>query len=172
MNEIWKNIKNYDNYQVSNLGNVKNINYHREHRTENLKLIPSKSGYLRTALCKDGKSKMFLVHRLVAEAFIPNPDNLSCINHKDENKLNNTVENLEWCTYTYNLNYGERNSRASLSNINNPKRSIKIICTDNGVVYPSLSEAERLTGISVGSISKCCRGKSKHAGGLTWKYYR
>jgi len=119
MIELWKDIKNYEGlYQVSNLGNVKSVdryvyagdnsNHKYQHIKErNLKLSGGDK-YIQVHLCKNGKIKAFLVHRLVAEAFIPNPDNLPCINHKDENPKNNQAENLEWCTYKYNNEYNER----------------------------------------------------------------
>ena len=119
MIELWKDIKNYEGlYQVSNLGNVKSVdryvyagdnsNHKYQHIKErNLKLSGGDK-YIQVILCKNGKIKAFLVHRLVAEAFIPNPDNLPCINHKDENPKNNQVENLEWCTYKYNNEYNGR----------------------------------------------------------------
>lgn len=119
MIELWKDIKNYEGlYQVSNLGNVKSVdryvyagdnsNHKYQHIKErNLKLSGGNK-YIQVRLCKNGKIKAFLVHRLVAEAFIPNPDNLPCINHKDENPKNNQAENLEWCTYKYNNEYNGR----------------------------------------------------------------
>ena len=119
MIELWKDIKNYEGlYQVSNLGNVKSVdryvyagdnsNHKYQHIKErNLKLSGGDK-YIQVSLCKNGKIKAFLVHRLVAEAFIPNPDNLPCINHKDENPKNNQAENLEWCTYKYNNEYNGR----------------------------------------------------------------
>ena len=111
MKEIWKDIKGYEKlYQVSNLGNVRRIkfinNRTQKDKIKMLKLIKDKKGYLKINLWKNNKSKMFLVHRIVAETFILNPNNLPQVNHKDENKSNNCVENLEWCSQKYNNNYG------------------------------------------------------------------
>ena len=117
--EIWRTPidkgETYDNYQVSNLGRLMSLNYRNTGRAELLKTSKDKCGYLRVGLFKNGKRKMFSVHRLVAETFIPNPNNLPEVNHKDENKENNFVGtpdnnykdgNLEWCTREYNMNYG------------------------------------------------------------------
>lgn len=114
--EIWKDIKNYERfYQISNLGNIKN------YRNKLLQPRINKSGYNRVILHKDKHGKEFLVHRLVAEAFIPNPNNLPCINHKDENKANNCVENLEWCTQKYNSNYGNIRIKQHNTRLKNKK---------------------------------------------------
>lgn len=124
MEEIWKDIKNFEGYyQVSNLGRVRSLdriivyNNGRKHihKGKILNLKPKKTGYIDVYLQKQFDSKNFLLHRLVAEAFIPNPNNYPIINHKDENPSNNCVDNLEWCTYEYNNNYGSRNSKLSNS---------------------------------------------------------
>lgn len=113
MTEIWKDIIGYEGlYQVSNTGKVRSINY--KHTGVIKELLPgnSGSGYLIVFLCKEGKRKKFLLHRLVVESFIGEIPKGLIVNHKDENKHNNYVENLEICTYKYNLNYGTRNERA------------------------------------------------------------
>lgn len=120
-NEIWKDIKGYEGYyQVSNFGRVKSIERDIPHgnriihlHSKILKNRYDAGGYIRISLCKNGVQKSFALHRLVAEHFIPNPNNLPQINHKDENKENNNVDNLEWCTPKYNTNYGTRTERAS-----------------------------------------------------------
>jgi len=110
MKEIWKPVLNYENlYNISNLGNVFSIRNKR-----NIKLTQNSKGYLIVGLCKERKRKNWLVHRLVAEAFIDNPKNLPEINHKDENPLNNTMSNLEWCTHKYNMNYNNLGKRAKI----------------------------------------------------------
>lgn len=116
-NEIWRNIEGYEGlYQVSNQGNVRSLNYKQTGMVQVLKPGKHTRGYLLVTLYKDGKAKGCKVHRLVAQAFLPNPDNLPQVNHKDENPSNNRVENLEFCTAKYNTNYGSRNQRASESN--------------------------------------------------------
>ena len=148
--EIWKDIEGYEGlYQVSNKGRIKSLNRidSRGHKV-NEKILSSKpnnKGYLRVHLYKNGKRKPFSVHRLVAIAFIPNPNNLLEVNHKDENKENNTVDNLEWCDRKYNANYGGRNERASVSNkgkkhkkhkkYKKPKFKKQILCIETGEIF-------------------------------------
>ena len=107
MEEIWKDIKGYKGkYQVSNLGRVKSLNYRNTGKEKILSPGKYSGEYLQVMLYKDGKLKKHSIHRLVALAFIPNSNNYPIINHKDENPSNNRVDNLEWCTYKYNSNYG------------------------------------------------------------------
>lgn len=173
--EIWKPIPGYEGlYEVSNKGNVRSLNYMHTGKWKTIKLIKHKNGYLMVCLCKDGKIKQASVHRLVASAFIPNPDNLPQVNHKDENKLNNSVDNLEWCDGAYNMKYGTRQERITKSNTNNPKKSKPILQFDlegNLIMkWESLNEVMRQTGVGAGNISNCARGKVKTAGGYVWKY--
>lgn len=191
--EVWRDIKGYENiYQVSNLGNVKSLSYNKTGKEQLLKQFKDKYGYLQVHLCKNKIHKKYLVHRLVALAFLPNPNNFPCINHKDENPSNNKVDNIEWCTYSYNINYGTRNKRMiETRRINNPdnecyKRIIQtrrinnslgekpiIQLTKDGVEiarYSGINEAERQTGISNSNIWSCCNGKQKSAGGFIWRY--
>ena len=167
MKEIWKPIKNFEGiYDVSNLGNVYSYRLKR-----NLKLSVDKIGYVRICLQKTNRkdAKRYYVHRLVAEAFIQNIKNKQFINHKDENKTNNCIDNLEWCTAKENMNYGTRNKRIGLSNKNSVYFSKKIKCIDTNIVYPSMSEASRQTGICLPNICKCCKGERKVAGGYKWE---
>lgn len=107
MEEIFKDIPGYEGlYQISNLGNVKSLHYNKSNRQVILKPRLNKKGYCRVGLHSKGESKDFFIHRLVAESFIPNPNNLSDVNHKDENKQNNCVNNLEWLSHRDNMNYG------------------------------------------------------------------
>ena len=113
MKEEWKTIEGYENYQVSNLGNVKSLDYNRTGKEKILKPAKNKNGYSMIQLFQNGKGKGFLLHRLVAQAFLPNPNNYPQVNHKDEDKTNNLFSNLEWCTPSYNNNYGTKNERHS-----------------------------------------------------------
>lgn len=110
--EIWKDIKGYEGlYQVSNLGRVKSLKVSKIKSERIRKSYQQSSGYISIVLCKNGKAVNHKVHRLVASAFIDNPNNLPEINHKDENKANNKVDNLEWCDSSYNKNYGTRTEK-------------------------------------------------------------
>lgn len=103
--EIWRPISGYEGlYEVSDKGRIRAQSQYRSWKTP-ISLTLMNTGYLRARLCKNGKGRGYSVHRLVAEAFIPNPDNLPLVNHKDEDKTNNCVENLEWCTHSYNSKY-------------------------------------------------------------------
>ena len=169
MEEVWKPITGYEGlYEVSSLGRIKSLNYNHTGKEKILKICKDGRGYLCANLCKDGKAKNHAIHRLVAKAFLPNPDNLPQVNHKDENKENNKVENLEWCSRSYNCSYGTRNKRTSEKN-SKPVFSISKV---NGLImeYTSATEAERVTGIAQQSICRCCKGKLKSAGGYIWKY--
>lgn len=170
--EEWKDIKGYEgHYQVSNLGRVRSLGG-TTWKSEKL-MSTERKNYERVGLYKDKRTKQLLVHRLVAEAFIPNPDNLPEINHKDENKLNNCVENLEWCTRHYNLNYGTRNKRIGKVHINRKDQSKPVLCVELNRVFPSTHEAGRFLGkehIQV-DIIKCCMGKKyKTVCGYHWQY--
>ena len=118
MEEIWKDIPNYEGlYQISNLGRVKSFPRKGTHTKKEriLKFAKSNKNYLIAMLTKHNKRKAKSVHRLVAEAFIPNPNNFPQVNHKDENRHNNCVDNLEWCTNHYNCNYGNRSVKLSIA---------------------------------------------------------
>lgn len=176
MKEIWKDIKDYEGlYQVSNFGRVRSLGNGNSNNSKVriLKCWISKKGYLSVALCKDGKHKMYKVHRLVAENFIPNPLNLPCVNHKNENKQDNRVENLEFCDVIYNNSYGTRNQRISKKNTNG-KRSKPVLQYSQDVTliceWVSVSEIERELGYKHSSISCCCLGKNKTSHGFIWKY--
>ena len=195
MEEIWKDIKGYEGlYQISNWGRVKSLGNNKTRKEKILKpCILKKGNYLRIGLRKNGKRKMYLVHRLVAEAFIQNPNNLPFINHKDENPSNNCVSNLEYCDVLYNNNYGTRNKRISenhkgvlfseehknnlskaLTNRSDKSKPVfQIDKNTNEVIaeFPSAAEAIRQLGFQRNShISECCRGKYKTAYGYIWRY--
>ena len=118
--EIWRTAvvdgETWENYQVSNLGNILSLNYRNTGRAELMTPVDNGKGYLGVILSKNGETKPCKVHRLIAEAFIPNPDNLPEVNHKDEDKTNNSVENLEWILHKDNCNHGTRNERVAKAN--------------------------------------------------------
>ena len=184
--EEWRDIRGYEGlYQVSNLGRVKSLrNNHGQFREKILKICSNKLGYSYINLYKEGENKKCLVHRLVALHFIDNPNNYKEINHKDENKQNNIIDNLEWCTREYNNNYGTRTQRASenhadFSGYNHPQaRKVKCITTDKE--FSCIKEAIEFYSLkehTKSSIISCCQGKLKSAGKhpgtgekLVWKY--
>lgn len=124
------------------------------------------SGYFQVVLCKDGKNYPKYVHRIVAETYIDNPNNLQQINHKDEIKYHNWINNLEWCTPKYNINYGTGHSRASYAQRLSNKRRIEIVCLETGIKYNSIRHCSLETGIARRSLQFCLSGKQKMAGGL------
>ena len=188
--EIWKDIEGYERlYQVSNMGNVKSLermkwNGRGYQKIPERILKPGKirGGYLQVQLSKDGKSKPCKVHRLVATAFLDNSDNLPEVNHKDENKKNNCVENLEWCSKLYNINYGtgikksaekRRGKKKSEEHIKKLSKPVFSVNKESGLImwWQSASEAGRILGIAKQSICACCRGrKCKSAGNHYWFY--
>ena len=187
MQEIWKDIKNYEGiYQVSNLGNVRSLthkvktfNGFRTSKGQILKILKMNNGYCRVDLRLNQNHNYFLVHRLVAQEFIPNPNNYPCINHKDNNPLNNNVNNLEWCTQSYNVKYSYIHGNAKPTagcfqkgNIPHNKRKINQY-TKNGEFicsYQSIKEASDLTGINRCAINSCLAQNTKTSGGFIWKY--
>lgn len=181
MEEVWKDIPGYEGYyQVSSLGRVKRLPRHKatdKRKTHNNIRNPrvADNGYLRVNLSKDNVTKWYSIHRLVAIIFIPNPNNLPIINHKDENKQNNRVENIEWCTYSYNNNYGtaiERQRKTRAANPNDKRirkmvgeKNSKAICqySLNGeliAIYKSLTEASAITGVHITTIVRQCKGRA------------
>lgn len=183
MVEQWKRIDisnlKYE-YKVSNLGQVKSedmksktpTGYPAIRKGRILKPRKDSAGYLRVSLPTTDKGyKNFAVHRLVAQAFIPNPNNYPQVNHKDENRLNNMADNLEWCTQLYNNHYGTHSEKTIKSMINNPLRSKRIVQYDlegNLIkVWPSASEARR-SGFS--HVFDCLSGRTKQCKGYKWEY--
>jgi len=175
--EEWKDIKGYEGlYQISNLGNVKSLSRKVKHYMGGEKKCNEKilspdinhHGYCRVTLFNKNKRRRIAVHRLVAEAFVENPNGYPEINHKDENPLNNTCSNLEWCTKGYNINYGTRNERAS-SHLRKP---VLQFGKDGSFIarYISCAEAGKQNNVQWRDISAVCLGKRKHAGGYRWKY--
>lgn len=181
VNEIWRDIKDYPNYMVSNLGRVKSVNYRRTGEEQILRQIKITNGYLQVGLYKNGNFKPHYVHRLVAEAFIPNPDNKSEIDHINANKTDNQVCNLQWCSHKENINNPltivKINKNAHLKNkfgIEHPKSKPIIQFSKDGEFikkWNSGMDAQRELGLFCTSISACCKGKLKTAGGYIWRYY-
>ena len=209
MSEIWKDIEGYEGlYQVSNYGRVRSLDRYvkQNHNTKQLKkgklIQPIKDckGYLRLKLCKENTSKRVKIHRLVAQAFIPNPENKPQVNHIDGNKTNNRIQNLEWCTnsenqihaYKMGLNKITEEQRRKISQRQkgrkvtekekrikreNAKNKKKVKCINTGEIFKSIMDASRKTGIDSAAISKVCRKLRQSAGKhpitgekLKWEY--
>ena len=190
---MWMIVDKYPRYEVSDDGKVRVIKNNKI-----LKNSVDARGYYKVTLTNDEGRKTFFVHRLVAMAFVPNPNNLSQVNHIDEDKKNNNSDNLEWCDVKYNCNYGTRNKRISDGNKNKTfsaehikklsdaqigdknnmygkrydksPRAKAIICIETQQKYLSCKEASEKTGISRTSLCNCLKGYSKTAGGLHWAY--
>lgn len=169
MLEIWKDVKGYEGlYQVSNTGKVRSLNYRRTGEVREMKPCLMTTGYLVIWLKKNGRGKTFKVHRLVAEAFIPNPENLTQVNHKDECTTNNCVDNLEWCDGKYNCNYGTRIERMSRNHF----KTILQFTLDGVLIkeWESRKSASETLGIKGCSISNNLAGRNRTAGGFKWAY--
>lgn len=174
--EVWKDIVGYEGlYQVSDKGNVRSLSWKHTGETKNLFLKPTKDGYRQVELAFTGKAKMFLVHRLVAQAFIPNPEELPQINHKDFCRANNSVDNLEWCTALYNVHYSAEHNKLTKGCPRNGKlKTLKInqlsLSGELIKVWDCSQTVFKETGMSSWSISQCCRGKRHTAYGYKWQY--
>ena len=165
-NEIWVDVVGYEgSYSISNLGRV--VSHHRG-KNRILKPCVNSGGYSYVDLCQDGIRKSVRVNVLVANHFLPKPYGVVEVNHKDENKLNNRVDNLEWCTRSYNMNYGTRTERQRA------KISKSVIqFSKNGAFifwYDSIHQASRMVGISAPQILRCCKNRIPYAGDFIWRY--
>lgn len=179
MIEEWRDIPDYEGlYQVSNMGRIKSLD-RRIKRTSTTKRnwkgrimkLAETRGYYTIQLSKNGKVKIHGVHRLVAFAFIENPNNYPVINHKDENPLNNHVDNLEWCTYSYNNSYGTRTKRAIKKFKKKMSKKVYQYTLNGDLIrtWQSAMEAGR-NGYNSGNIASCCLGNRKTHKGFMWSY--
>lgn len=163
----------FERYEVSNTGKVRSLNFNRTGKTKELKQTKINSGYLQVQLWKKGseKSKYCLVHRLVAEVFIPNPNNLPEVNHIDENKENNSVENLEWLSHPKNIIHGTGVERCAKAKYKCVKATN--IKTGEVIIFDSIKKASEETGASKTVIINICKKKehSKTSHGYTFEYY-
>ena len=160
MREEWKDIEGFEGrYMVSNKGRVKSLNYSNTGKEGIINAKDNNKGYLKVRLYKDGKRKWYRINRLVAQAFISNPYNLPEVNHKDKIRTNNCVENLEWCSRQYNVEYSQAKAVIGINKV-------------SGLIleFPSLREASRQMGISHSHICDCLKGRRKSAKGFYWHY--
>lgn len=172
--EVWKDVVGYEGlYQVSDKGRIKSLRREiiykngRIHTYEEriLKVFKDEDGYNRINLTKTKTHKQYAIHRLVAEAFLPNPDNLPQVNHKDENPSNNNVENLEWCDSTYNINYGTRKDKIRKKVYQYSTNDVLI------AIFPSVEDCVK-NGYNHTCVVECCRKKKsrKTHKGFRWSY--
>ena len=192
MLEIWRTAI-YDGeiyeglYQVSNLGRFKNLNYRNTGKAELLNPGTNKDGYLQVCLSKNGEYKMCLVHRLIAETFLPNPENKPQVNHKIEGKkgkkinmvifnedgtVNKERTTIEWCTPKENNDYGTRNERIAKANTNGIRSKPVLQLSLTGELireWPSVGECGR-NGFNKGAVAACCRGEKPQYKGFRWEY--
>ena len=183
--EIWKPIEKGQKtrYEISNKGRVKSFNYKNTGTIGILNPAKDRRGYCFIALYFDNKPKIFRVHRLVAETFIPNPNNKPCVDHINRVRTDNRVQNLRWVTckenmnneltkeHLSNINKGKKHSeetKSKLRKINQTRR--KVICVETGIIYNSISEAEAQTNATLTGIVKCCTKVRKTSGGFHWAY--
>lgn len=170
--EIWKDIKGYEGkYQISNTGYVKSLDFNHTGKEKILKNKVNYKGYCFVTLYKENKQYYPAIHRLVAEAFIPNSDCLPQVNHIDGNKCNNHVENLEWCTNLENMHHA---IKTGLTNCRGNIRAVEQIDSNGKVInkFGAIADAGRFLGIKgkPNGISRACSGKQKTAYGYRWKY--
>lgn len=194
MTDKWKIIPEFEQYMVSDSGKILNNNFHRQNIQKQIKINMKSNGYLRVTLSKEGKTKCFYVHRLVAEAFIPNPENKKCVNHKNGKRADNRVKNLEWVTYSENtkhmydiLNYKiskqtiekRTSSRKNYKMSDETKRKIgeknknnsckKVVCIELNKEFSSAALASEWLGLTKKVVCRACRN-NKTSGGYHWKY--
>lgn len=162
--EEWRPLVGYSwPYEVSNFGEVRSLNYRKTGKCKKLNQTVVADGYLAVRLKKEKKPMLFRVHRLVASVFIPNPNNYPIVNHKDENKTNNHVDNLEWCTAQHNLTYGNLTQKKSKV-VYQYDKNLNLVH-----IWNSTMDAQR-NGFHNTGVSKCCAGKLKTYKGYIWSY--
>lgn len=158
--EIWKPVVGFESkYLVSNLGRVKSIGTYNTCKKGIMKPMVNREGYLHINFFDNGRKKDIGIHRVVAQAFIPNPNGYKYVHHKDENPSNNCVDNLEWCTNSANIRYSCGRQVAQMDSNGNVIR-----------VFNCISDASKELNIPVSNITKCCIGKRTSAGNYSWKY--
>ncbi len=174
MEEVWKPIPGFEGYyEASNMGNIRSLDRFTKnrwgsctfHKSQLMKCRIVKNGYAHVKLTKDGNKFEPLVHRIIADMFIPNPDNLPQINHKNGDKSDNRVSNLEWCTSSQNQLHSRRVLKRHCGKSRKP-----VICLETGETFDSLTSAGKTLGINSGGIYYVCEGRNKQAKGMHFKY--
>ena len=171
-NEIWQDIEGYEgSYQVSDFGRVRSLDRidalgHRR-KGKMIAITSATNGYRKVGLVKDGITKNHSVHRLVAKAFLSNPSDLPQVNHKDEDKMNNAASNLEWCTQSYNNDYGTRNERTGKAN---EKPIYVVTSSGHHYFFGSIKKAAELLGLKDCAMSDCLHGRQKSHRGFSFEW--
>lgn len=166
----YRDIKGYEGkYQVSNKGDVISLNFNRSGEAKTLKPGKSHNGYYSVKLSKNNELRSYRINRLVAEAFIPNPDNKPTVNHINHDITDNSVENLEWATH---IEQCDQKWREHLHILNKAWCSKEVRCIETGIIYKSAMEAQRCTGVNQGNLIQHLKGKYKTCGGFHWEYTR
>lgn len=184
--EQWKNIEGYEGlYQVSNYGRVRSLDRYVKHSKGGQKLLKGKevktrinktTGYIEVGLSKDGKQTYHTIHRLIARAFIPNPNNLPVINHIDGCKINNSIDNLEWCTQQYNIQHSfntglsKNNMTQEISSLGNKAHRRKVRCIEDDIIFDSVKDAANYCGVDSARITVVCKGRRKTVKGKHFEY--
>lgn len=166
--EEWKDIQGYEGlYQISNLGKVRSLKFHRQNIIRELQPFRNLKGYLRVELHKNNKNKIHMVHILVAQHFIPNPENKKQVNHINAIKTDNKVENLEWCTPSENIKHSWENGLQKGS-----AKKVEQYDTKGNFIreWENQTKAAKKLNINQGNISSCCLEKRTEAGGYVWRY--
>ena len=179
--EVWKPVVGLEGlYEVSNKGRVRSVDrdiIRSDGRVQHkkgvvLKQFITNKGYPYVMVNKGYKQHLKTVHRLVAQAFIPNPSNYPVVNHKDENKTNNCVENLEWCTQSHNMTWNGLSKRIARKTKDRPSKLRKpVIDLNTGLIYQSRMEANEKLGIRWNSIKDMCEGKQDEVNGVRLRNY-
>lgn len=173
MIEDWRDIKGYEGvYQVSNLGNVRSLNYRNTGKVKLLIPKQQNRGYLHVLLYANGKGKAFLIHRLVADAFLPCSDVSLTVNHIDENLVNNRVDNLEWCSLKQNIGKYVINHPEMKRGRPEDTTPVRQLDMNGNVIrlWKSAAEVRRTLHYNTSSISQCCNRKRKSAYGFRWQF--
>lgn len=178
MKEQWKPVEGTENrYEISNTGKIRSLNYKRSGEMRELRPAPDPKGYLKTMILIGGRYKTVKIHRLVAEAFIPNPENKPQVNHKDGNKENNAADNLEWTTNIVNAHHAIekglfRNSYKATAEANS-RRKRRVVATDaigKRIIFDSINEASRRLNVGRRHVQDVLRGNRNHTGGYRFEY--